>query len=179
MILVFVKKNTWWEGTALMIWNRLLCFLWRRSMSMIKVWTNKEGSNQRITRQHHKKENVLARYCCLCAQVRMEYFVNKTYSSKDTKIFFTITCNYRTLWVLACNMVCIPTYLCWMALFLPIYLVNPATYWSIEEVMFSWMLSMVSCWSWSAGQCTLTNHNNQSHYTPIRIQSCWEWWRSG
>ena len=36
-------------------------------------------------------------------------------------------------------------------MFFPIYLVSPTTYWSIEEVMFSWMLSMVTCWSWSAG----------------------------
>ena len=38
-----------------------------------------------------------------------------------------------------------------MTLFLPVYLSSPQIYWQLEEVMFSWMLSIVSCWSWSAG----------------------------
>jgi len=57
----------------------------------------------------------------------------------------------RTIWVLVCNLLCIPSYLAWMLLFLPVYLASPPIYWMIEEVMFSWMLSMVTCWSWSAG----------------------------
>jgi len=57
----------------------------------------------------------------------------------------------RTVWVLLCNLICIPSYLAWMVLFLPVYLSSPLIYWQIEEVMFSWMLSIVSCWSWSAG----------------------------
>jgi len=57
----------------------------------------------------------------------------------------------RTVWVLLCNTICIPSYVVWMGLFLPVYLSSPRVYWQIEEVMFSWMLSMVSCWSWSAG----------------------------
>ena len=38
-----------------------------------------------------------------------------------------------------------------MTLFLPVHLASPPLYWQLEEVMFSWMLSIVSCWSWSAG----------------------------
>jgi len=57
----------------------------------------------------------------------------------------------RFFWVLLCNLVCIPSYLAWMTLFLPVHLASPPLYWQLEEVMFSWMLSIVSCWSWSAG----------------------------
>ena len=42
-----------------------------------------------------------------------------------------------------------------MTLFLPVYLSSPKIYWRIEEVMFSWMLSIVSSWSWSAGYSIL------------------------
>ena len=38
-----------------------------------------------------------------------------------------------------------------MFLFLPVYLSSPDIYWELEEMLFSWMLSIVSCWSWSAG----------------------------
>lgn len=57
----------------------------------------------------------------------------------------------RTVWVLLCNLICIPSYLAWLTIFLPVYLYSPRTYWKIEGVMFSWMLSIVSSWSWSAG----------------------------
>ena len=53
--------------------------------------------------------------------------------------------------MLLCNLICIPSYLAWLTIFLPVYLYSPRTYWKIEGVMFSWMLSIVSSWSWSAG----------------------------
>ena len=71
---------------------------------------------------------------------------------KHKDIYFIIYVeHFRTLWVLGCNMVCIPSYICWMILFSPSYCLSPRLFWMIEEVMFSWMLSMVTCWSWSAG----------------------------
>eukprot|EP00092_Neocalanus_flemingeri_P037822 GFUD01041172.1.p1 GENE.GFUD01041172.1~~GFUD01041172.1.p1 ORF type:complete len:356 (-),score=125.25 GFUD01041172.1:322-1389(-) len=57
----------------------------------------------------------------------------------------------RTIWVLLCNMVCIPCYLAWLALVSPTYLASPWLYNELEQVFFSWMLSIVSCWCWSAG----------------------------
>ena len=39
----------------------------------------------------------------------------------------------------------------WMVLLSPVHLASPRLYYRIEEAMFSWMLSMVACWSWSAG----------------------------
>ena len=64
------------------------------------------------------------------------------------KVTFSL---FRTTWVLLCNLICIPTHTAWMLLFLPVYLASPPIYWMIEEVMFSWMLTIVTCWSWSAG----------------------------
>lgn len=49
------------------------------------------------------------------------------------------------------NMYCIPTYTIIMSLLYPIFLLSPAAYYKIEETMFNWMLSMVSCWSYTAG----------------------------
>eukprot|EP00092_Neocalanus_flemingeri_P010647 GFUD01011469.1.p1 GENE.GFUD01011469.1~~GFUD01011469.1.p1 ORF type:complete len:353 (+),score=122.85 GFUD01011469.1:77-1135(+) len=57
----------------------------------------------------------------------------------------------RTIWVLLCNMVCIPCYLAWLALVSPTYLASPWLYNELEQVFFSWTLSIVSCWCWSAG----------------------------
>jgi len=57
----------------------------------------------------------------------------------------------RTIWVLLCNLICIPSHMAWMVLLSPVHLASPRLYYRIEEAMFSWMLSMVACWSWSAG----------------------------
>jgi len=57
----------------------------------------------------------------------------------------------RTLWILLSNLYCIPTYLGLLALLFPIYLASPILYNQVEQVLFSWLLSLVACWSWSAG----------------------------
>lgn len=57
----------------------------------------------------------------------------------------------RTIWVTVNNLYAIPASLIWMTLLSPIYLINPLLYNELEEVFFSWMLSMVACWTWSAG----------------------------
>lgn len=57
----------------------------------------------------------------------------------------------RTIWVLLCNLICIPTHTAWLILFLPVHLASPHIYWMMEEVMFSWMLAIVTSWSWTAG----------------------------
>ena len=53
--------------------------------------------------------------------------------------------------MLLCNIVCIPSYLCWLFTFLPVYLYSPRMFWQVEEILFSWMASVVTCWLWSAG----------------------------
>jgi len=57
----------------------------------------------------------------------------------------------RTIWVLLCNIICIPCYLGWLLLVSPSYLVSPSLFNQLEQVFFSWLLTIVSCWSWSAG----------------------------
>ena len=59
--------------------------------------------------------------------------------------------SFRTIWVLLCNLICIPTHTAWLILFLPVHLASPHIYWMMEEVMFSWMLAIVTSWSWTAG----------------------------
>ena len=75
----------------------------------------------------------------------------------------------RTVWVLLCNLICIPSYLAWLTLFLPVYLSSPRLYWQIEEVLFSWMLSIVSCWSWSAGYTILESGESLDDVTSQEI----------
>lgn len=62
-----------------------------------------------------------------------------------------IKCIARTGFVLLNNIYCIPTYLVWMTLLLPVKLYQPQVYWRIEGLFFHWLLAMVSMWSWSAG----------------------------
>jgi len=57
----------------------------------------------------------------------------------------------RILWVLFNNFYCIPVYVCYMILFIPVYFLNPRTYYDIEETFFSWLLAMVGSWSYTAG----------------------------
>lgn len=57
----------------------------------------------------------------------------------------------RTVWVMVNNLYAIPATLAWLLLLSPIHLISPQVYNKVEEVFFSWMLSMVACWTWSAG----------------------------
>jgi len=57
----------------------------------------------------------------------------------------------RVIWVTLNNLYAIPASLVWLALFSPLALVQPELFWQIEEILFSWLLTMVACWTWSAG----------------------------
>ncbi|XP_014667138.1 PREDICTED: acyl-CoA:lysophosphatidylglycerol acyltransferase 1-like [Priapulus caudatus] len=52
----------------------------------------------------------------------------------------------RFVYVLLNNLYCIPTYLLWMILLLPLKKVKPQTYWMLEGLLFRWLLLMVSMW---------------------------------
>jgi len=57
----------------------------------------------------------------------------------------------RIIWVFFNNCYCIPVYVCYMILFIPVYFLNPRMYFGIEETFFSWLLAMVGSWSYTAG----------------------------
>jgi len=57
----------------------------------------------------------------------------------------------RTVWVAANNLYAIPASMIWLLLLSPIHLISPPLYNKVEEIFFSWLLSMVACWTWSAG----------------------------
>ncbi|KAF5302205.1 hypothetical protein FQA39_LY10244 [Lamprigera yunnana] len=57
----------------------------------------------------------------------------------------------RLCFILLNNMYCIPTYVVWMVLLLPLKKFHPDAYWKIEGYFFHWLLAMVSMWSWCAG----------------------------
>jgi len=57
----------------------------------------------------------------------------------------------RSVWVILCNLVCVPCYLAWMVLVSPTYLVSPWMFNQLEQVFFTWLLTIVASWSWSAG----------------------------
>ena len=63
----------------------------------------------------------------------------------------TALCLVRFCWVIANNFYCIPAYFAYMLGFSPLLLIKPAWYWQIEETFFDWLLSMVACWSYTAG----------------------------
>uniref|UniRef100_A0A182T357 Phospholipid/glycerol acyltransferase domain-containing protein n=1 Tax=Anopheles maculatus TaxID=74869 RepID=A0A182T357_9DIPT len=57
----------------------------------------------------------------------------------------------RTILVVANNIYCVPTYLVWMFLLLPLRKVHETYYYRIEGILFHWLLANVSMWSWTAG----------------------------
>ena len=61
---------------------------------------------------------------------------------------------FRLLWVIANNCYAIPAYFGWLVVFSPILLVSPGTFWHMEDVLFSWLLSSVACWNYTAGKTT-------------------------
>ena len=54
--------------------------------------------------------------------------------------------------MIANNLYAIPAYFGWIVVFSPILLVSPGTFWHIEDVLFSWLLSSVACWNYTAGK---------------------------
>lgn len=57
----------------------------------------------------------------------------------------------RSVLIIANNFYCIPTHVVWLWLLTPMRRFLPALYNRIEGHLFSWLLAMVSLWSWSAG----------------------------
>ncbi|XP_053560842.1 acyl-CoA:lysophosphatidylglycerol acyltransferase 1-like [Bombina bombina] len=49
------------------------------------------------------------------------------------------------------NMVAIPTYVLYLIALQPVRLINRKLFWSIEGLMFKWLLAMVASWGWAAG----------------------------
>lgn len=57
----------------------------------------------------------------------------------------------RILFVIVNNIYCIPTYLIWMLLLLPLRKLHPNTFYWIEGKLFHWLLANVAMWSYTAG----------------------------
>ncbi|KAG5673388.1 hypothetical protein PVAND_003443 [Polypedilum vanderplanki] len=57
----------------------------------------------------------------------------------------------RVLFVIVNNIYCIPTYLIWMFLLLPLKKLHPDTFYWIEGKFFHWLLANVTMWSYTAG----------------------------
>jgi lysophosphatidylglycerol acyltransferase 1 len=75
----------------------------------------------------------------------------------------------RTLWVLVNNIYVIPTHVVILTLFSPLAYVLPELFYLLEETMFTWMLSMVSCWIWSAGYTILESGDSLDQSLKGRI----------
>ncbi|XP_058446807.1 acyl-CoA:lysophosphatidylglycerol acyltransferase 1-like [Malaya genurostris] len=58
---------------------------------------------------------------------------------------------FRTVFVLVNNIYCVPTYLIWMLLLLPLKKIHENYYFRIEGILFHWLLANVTMWSSSAG----------------------------
>ena len=57
----------------------------------------------------------------------------------------------RIVWVILNNLYCIPVHALILIFSYPIFLISPPTFSKLEETMSTWLLSMVSCWSFTAG----------------------------
>lgn len=58
---------------------------------------------------------------------------------------------FRTVFVIVNNIYCVPTYLIWMFLLLPLKKIHENYYYRIEGVLFHWLLANVTMWSTTAG----------------------------
>ncbi|XP_055596846.1 acyl-CoA:lysophosphatidylglycerol acyltransferase 1-like isoform X1 [Uranotaenia lowii] len=58
---------------------------------------------------------------------------------------------FRTVFVIVNNIYCVPTYLIWMFLLLPLKKIHETCYYRIEGVLFHWLLANVTMWSSTAG----------------------------
>jgi len=75
----------------------------------------------------------------------------------------------RTLWILLNNLYCIPAHICWLIFLSPIYLVDPGIFFQIEEVLFSWLLTLVACWSWTAGYNVMESGDRLDDFSSKRL----------
>lgn len=58
---------------------------------------------------------------------------------------------FRTVFVIVNNIYCVPTYLIWMFLLLPLKKIHESYYYKIEGILFHWLLANVTMWSYTAG----------------------------
>lgn len=57
----------------------------------------------------------------------------------------------RMVIVIVNNIYCLPTYVVWMTLLIPLKHLHPDAYYKIEGLFFHWLLAVVSMWSYTAG----------------------------
>ncbi|XP_063238581.1 acyl-CoA:lysophosphatidylglycerol acyltransferase 1-like [Bacillus rossius redtenbacheri] len=73
------------------------------------------------------------------------------FNGRADRMVFLCKCALRVALIILNNVYCIPTYVVWMVMILPLKRYHPELYWRIEGHFFHWLLAMVSMWSWSAG----------------------------
>ncbi|XP_003474270.1 acyl-CoA:lysophosphatidylglycerol acyltransferase 1 isoform X3 [Cavia porcellus] len=57
----------------------------------------------------------------------------------------------RFAFMVANNLVAIPSYVCYVILLQPLRLLDSKRFWCIEGIMYKWLLGMVASWGWHAG----------------------------
>lgn len=89
----------------------------------------------------------------LSLSLSISFFRRLVYSTSSEHRLFILypKAIIRIAIVIANNIYCIPTYVIWMMLLLPIRRCHPDLYYKIEGLFFHWMLSIVAMWSWTAG----------------------------
>ncbi|MEJ1270574.1 lysophosphatidylglycerol acyltransferase 1 [Cricetulus griseus] len=57
----------------------------------------------------------------------------------------------RFAFMVANNLVAIPSYICYVILLQPLRVLDSKRFWYIEGLMYKWLLGMVASWGWYAG----------------------------
>ncbi|KFO25435.1 Integrator complex subunit 7 [Fukomys damarensis] len=57
----------------------------------------------------------------------------------------------RFAFMVANNLVAIPSYICYVILLQPLRVLDSKRFWCIEGIMYKWLLGMVASWGWHAG----------------------------
>lgn len=57
----------------------------------------------------------------------------------------------RFAFMVANNLVAIPSYVCYVIILQPLRLLDNKCFWYIEGIMYKWLLGMVASWGWYAG----------------------------
>lgn len=57
----------------------------------------------------------------------------------------------RFAFMVANNLVAIPSYICYVILLQPLRVLDRKRFWCIEGIMYKWLLGMVASWGWHAG----------------------------
>ncbi len=70
----------------------------------------------------------------------------------------------RAAWVVSNNFYCIPAYFMMLALSTPLLVIRAELFWFLEETFFDWLLSMVACWSHTAGYSIVESGDHLEDY---------------